>query len=263
MAPKMLATQQKSKRRAGFLDLPSELRNSIYDLVFKGKVPICVEWTGSTIGASREPDFVGPEFFKPTSTAANLLRTSRQIHHEASSILYGANQFIFSDTAVGQLWAAAIGRAIMQVREIQVDSLFTKPSYGVFAQGDSYFSIIKSFVALLENARQLENLRLRYWWTPSTTSRGLSRLLLPVCLMMMRRAKQENPVCRVTDMLGWLDVMMWRSRELSKPEAGFMEALVMMLEQQLRTPEEADMEETEILEAVQAMFKSPHTETHH
>ncbi|KAI0448899.1 hypothetical protein F5B21DRAFT_518605 [Xylaria acuta] len=64
----------------GFLNLPSELRNGIYELMLVHQEPII-------------PRF---GFFRPRLTLG-LLRASKAIHHEASSVLYGRNRFHFSN----------------------------------------------------------------------------------------------------------------------------------------------------------------------
>jgi len=75
-------------KRAGFLDLPAELRNEIYREVF--------------VADSRL------DFAKPTqlSRGAAFLRTCRQVHEEARSILYSENEFFFSrrTSRFGSFW---------------------------------------------------------------------------------------------------------------------------------------------------------------
>ena len=63
---------------AGFLDLPAEMRNEIYRLVFV---------------ADGRIDFGSPG--KRFKRSAALLRTCRQVHEEGRTILYAENQFFF------------------------------------------------------------------------------------------------------------------------------------------------------------------------
>jgi len=63
---------------AGFLDLPAELRNEIYRLVFVADLRL---------------NFANPINF---NRGAALLRTCRQCHQEGRGILYGENTFFFS-----------------------------------------------------------------------------------------------------------------------------------------------------------------------
>ena len=63
---------------AGFLDLPAELRNEIYSLVFV---------------ADSRFDLARPTNF---ARSAAFLRTCRQVHQEACGILYGENEFFFA-----------------------------------------------------------------------------------------------------------------------------------------------------------------------
>jgi hypothetical protein len=73
---------------AGFLDLPAELRNEIYRLVFV---------------ADHRLSFANPANF---SRGAAFLRTCSQVHAEGRSILYGENEFFFNrrTSRYGSLW---------------------------------------------------------------------------------------------------------------------------------------------------------------
>ncbi|KAI7539565.1 hypothetical protein KC331_g9682 [Hortaea werneckii] len=77
-------------RKTGFLDLPAELRNEIYRLTFVAK---------GRFALSRPTNF---------SRSAAFLRTCRQVHQEASGILYGENEFFFSRRSDrhGSFWQA-------------------------------------------------------------------------------------------------------------------------------------------------------------
>ncbi|KAF2724013.1 hypothetical protein K431DRAFT_282278 [Polychaeton citri CBS 116435] len=77
-----------TKTCAGFLDLPAELRNDIYRQVFV---------------SNKEFDFAQPTNF---TRGAAFLRTCRQVHEEARSILYSENSFFFNRRAqrYGSYW---------------------------------------------------------------------------------------------------------------------------------------------------------------
>ncbi|KAK5124537.1 hypothetical protein LTR85_001754 [Meristemomyces frigidus] len=74
--------------RAGFLDLPAELRNEIYRLTFVGDGRL---------------NFANPTTF---SKSAAFLRTCSQVHDEARSILYAENDFFFArrTSRYGSFW---------------------------------------------------------------------------------------------------------------------------------------------------------------
>ena len=85
------STQESTPERsdyAGFLDLPAELRNEIYRLVFV--TPDCF-------------NFDTPSNF---TRSAALLRTCKQVHSEGRSILYSENHFLFMRKTVrhGSYW---------------------------------------------------------------------------------------------------------------------------------------------------------------
>lgn len=82
MNPEATATQPTS----GFLALPGELRNTIYALVL---TPPYIPHLRSLATRGLCSDYVLPSL----NLSPGLLRTCRQIHDEAASILYGTNQF--------------------------------------------------------------------------------------------------------------------------------------------------------------------------
>lgn len=75
------------QRTPGFLSLPAELRNAIYALLLTAPAHVKQSRRIATRGLCS--DYVLP----PLDLCPALLRTCRQIHDEAASILYGANQF--------------------------------------------------------------------------------------------------------------------------------------------------------------------------
>lgn len=76
--------------RAGFLDLPAELRNEVYRLAF-----VTGKWF----------NFGSPQEFERSSA---FLRTCRQVHDEGRSILYSENEFFFHrlNQSRGTYWVA-------------------------------------------------------------------------------------------------------------------------------------------------------------
>jgi hypothetical protein len=80
--------------RAGFLDLPAELRNEVYRLAFVSPARF---------------DFGAPNKHFQRSSA--FLRTCRQVYDEGRSILYSENEFFFQRQSrrCGSIWAADWG----------------------------------------------------------------------------------------------------------------------------------------------------------
>lgn len=76
--------------RAGFLDLPAELRNEVYRLAFVSPARF---------------DFGAPS--KNFQRSAAFLRTCRQVYDEGRSILYSENEFFFQRQSrrCGSIWA--------------------------------------------------------------------------------------------------------------------------------------------------------------
>lgn len=81
--------------RAGFLDLPAELRNEVYRLAF--------------VSPSRF-DFGSPTA-RTFERSSAFLRTCKQVHNEGRTILYAENEFFFQRQSRrhGSIWAADWG----------------------------------------------------------------------------------------------------------------------------------------------------------
>ncbi|KAH6847959.1 hypothetical protein B0I37DRAFT_154755 [Chaetomium sp. MPI-CAGE-AT-0009] len=81
----------------GFLDLPSELRNMIYDLALVREDPI-KPWPHSHGQECwKDPSKPWSHFRVQECWTPGLLRANQPIHREASSILYGRNCFNFTN----------------------------------------------------------------------------------------------------------------------------------------------------------------------
>lgn len=71
-------SRQADNSKMGFLKLPPELRNKVYNLVFKDKTKF---------------DFLSPTNLQHSSA---FLRTCRQVYEEGRTVLYGENVFYFA-----------------------------------------------------------------------------------------------------------------------------------------------------------------------
>ena len=76
-----------AQRNSAFLTLPAELRNAIYALLLKAPAHVKQSRRVATRGLCS--DYILP----PLDLCPALLQTCKQIHNEAASVLYGANQF--------------------------------------------------------------------------------------------------------------------------------------------------------------------------
>ncbi|CAD0081507.1 unnamed protein product [Aureobasidium vineae] len=83
----MTSESTMAQRTPAFLTLPAELRNTIYALLLTAPTHVKQSRRIATRGLCS--DYILP----PLDLCPALLRTCRQIHDEAASILYGANQF--------------------------------------------------------------------------------------------------------------------------------------------------------------------------
>ncbi|KAI4741640.1 hypothetical protein E4T50_07941 [Aureobasidium sp. EXF-12298] len=83
----MTSETMAAQRTSAFLMLPAELRNAIYALLLKAPAHVKQSRRVATRGLCS--DYILP----PLDLCPALLRTCKQIHNEAASVLYGANQF--------------------------------------------------------------------------------------------------------------------------------------------------------------------------
>jgi len=119
--------------------LPPEIRNRIYEYLFKRDGPILLNddqgrldpWTRnyvthSTHGGAEQQDSDG-DFCQGFHGCVGLLLSCRQIYHEAVGILYGENMFLFSQALTNQLasactWLASIGSHYQLLSRVRVDT---------------------------------------------------------------------------------------------------------------------------------------------
>ena len=127
---------QHTARQATFLGLPPELRNSIYKLMLTTCTtePIHIAVLPANcksqahIGIKRTSDHGDPV------RGSNILRTSKLIHQEARSILYGDNIFLFMEPQSLRIFASCIGDNKANLRHVQLRirrTTFQRKSSGV------------------------------------------------------------------------------------------------------------------------------------
>ncbi|KAG9231370.1 hypothetical protein BJ875DRAFT_517407 [Amylocarpus encephaloides] len=91
ISPDGVLSQRTSSVPISFFSLPGDIRNNIYRRVLVVGHPLFLfQDTGSTVVETFAPD-------RPFRWLA-LLYTNRQVHDEASAVLYGLNHFTFMDT---------------------------------------------------------------------------------------------------------------------------------------------------------------------
>ncbi|KXT08314.1 hypothetical protein AC579_1792 [Pseudocercospora musae] len=123
--PTSSASSQMKKSKCGtgkgFLDLPAELRNYIYELILVSDVEIHMvrnkfednEWRARRIRLNQITAVSG----------TSLLRINRQIHAETKPILYGGNTFVVD----GDEGLACFSRRVLpHIRRIRFDGLWSR-----------------------------------------------------------------------------------------------------------------------------------------
>lgn len=103
-------------QRLGFLDLPGEIRNKIYEELLFDEVPYYVKVTGNS---QRHLSCSGA----PLGLA--LLATCKQVYHEAGGIYHGLNRFHFTSTTTLFHYLTRIGPAAKFMSVIQIDDIIT------------------------------------------------------------------------------------------------------------------------------------------
>ncbi|KAI9717388.1 MAG: hypothetical protein M1812_004740 [Candelaria pacifica] len=85
-----------------FMKLPPEIRNKIYRILLRVDFDIRPDINGPLAAYSGYSG--SPECYPRTINHCELLRVSRQVHSEASTVLYRENTFAFSDTDYREDW---------------------------------------------------------------------------------------------------------------------------------------------------------------
>lgn len=108
--------------KTSFLDLPAELRNEIYRLCLVVSRPLKVmhQEQGPTLRICNQ--FNSASTCQQESWAPGLLRSCKQINHEAASILYGENVFNFGNPKVAEIFLLQAVQSIGQIRDMIVGS---------------------------------------------------------------------------------------------------------------------------------------------
>jgi hypothetical protein len=105
------------------LNLPAEIRNTIYEALFHVQGPLVIEGP---------PKAKWPQIAEPFG-GTGLLATCQQVHNEAAGILYSRNAFLFDSNAANlKNWLRRIDRNRSLVRKLLLDLTES------FSDGDTY-----------------------------------------------------------------------------------------------------------------------------
>ena len=160
-----------------FLNLPLEIRSSIYDLLLVA------------------PNGIMTCSHKDFNPHPQILRVCRQIHTEASPILYGKNQFHLVVQNLRAIhsgrhgWTNCGARNINSIRRLNIDSYpassLWDPFYDdqVMAAGIGVGPPVLNFIDLATHMGSLESLTLRCWVKRSSDRRSGARDMAISCMM--------------------------------------------------------------------------------
>ncbi|CAK4034231.1 Hypothetical predicted protein [Lecanosticta acicola] len=115
--------------KTSFLDLPPEIRNTIYQLALEKSQSIGIKSSMHRHYERYYKDSTLPKSAKvmpilPLNLSINILRTCKTIHQEATPILYGANRFHFHCCCHFKHFAETIGGASLRyLRELRFAAL--------------------------------------------------------------------------------------------------------------------------------------------
>ena len=133
-----------------FLDLPAEIRNTIYSLALQHPRKIFIGKHGRTIKKEHLLKLDYPykncgwsgvsyrvKIYKQISV--RVLLANKQINAEATPMLYGGNVFTFGDYGRFNIWSKQIGPSFAQLRVIEIygDNLsrMVMPKFSIRAEG--------------------------------------------------------------------------------------------------------------------------------
>jgi hypothetical protein len=149
----MQVTDTPSKKPTSFLDLPRELRDEIYTQALQMPVPIDIGCCLPSPGYWHDP-VSNP--LRPSTP--HLLLANKQIHDEATAVLYGTNTFKFPHPGQFSAFNEQIGADnAKQIKNISLWIRFPGPDEIVFDAGDmlpeEYDSVPEHWMAVLHECR--------------------------------------------------------------------------------------------------------------
>lgn len=191
----------RTKPRKGFLDLPAELRNQIYELalVHHGELQATSIVPKSGV---RKVRFVysNRTTFQASDFAISLLLVNRQVNLESSPVLYGSNSFSFLTVHTAWYWSTIIDRSVRYLKNVR---LYTYSRYdpvsGLIEQRDKA-ERIRPLLTLLERASTLEALTLP---SPMTVKEAkcLGQLLLPMFRIIEEAHREKGTLFDLSGIL--------------------------------------------------------------
>lgn len=122
--------------KTSFLDLSAELRNGIYMLLLTQPWPMTIgsidDWKGSSRALNKPAiqcrnlqDHCLREHEIPHHNTA-MLQVNRQIHSEATSVLYGHNRIQWLTRDISKTFLNRIGPSIIHLRDVKLPHNTTK-----------------------------------------------------------------------------------------------------------------------------------------
>ncbi|GIZ38234.1 hypothetical protein CKM354_000165600 [Cercospora kikuchii] len=124
---------QPDKTKTSFLNVPAELRNEIYRICLLAPEVMAVtrqprQWKLRICQISTFPRHRQDKLYAP-----GLLRSCKQISHEAISILYGENVLDFEGTRVAHAFLLQVAHAVKHIRYMIIGSVnSSKTSFARF-----------------------------------------------------------------------------------------------------------------------------------
>ncbi|KAI3531889.1 hypothetical protein CSPX01_13857 [Colletotrichum filicis] len=156
----VLSLKVKVGQKLGFLSLPAELRNMVYDLTLVQR-RIIINWDRRNMRFRQHR-------YHPVSGA--LIRTCKTVYADARALMYSAT-FELENMDYLEKWLRTLGSGAVDIRDIRLTRSFQASSaqrYGVnipvWNQRD-YRATTRQVAKLLSGCRHLENLDLGFSYT--------------------------------------------------------------------------------------------------
>ncbi|KXH65025.1 hypothetical protein CNYM01_13986 [Colletotrichum nymphaeae SA-01] len=154
------AKKAKVGKKLGFLSLPAELRNMVYDLTLVQR-RIIISWDRCKMRFRHHRDH---------RVSGSLLRTCKAVYADARALMYSAT-FELENMEYLEEWLRTLGSGAVDIRDIRLTRSFQASyaqSYGVnlpvWYQGD-YRATTRQVAKLLSGCHHLENLELGFLYT--------------------------------------------------------------------------------------------------
>lgn len=190
-----------SNQRCHLLELPGELLMEIYlhALEYEGTITLGTQYHPTSDSHTRiRPCLVNDEYFN-LGLGTNILATCKQIHHEATYILYANNSFAFNEYSDYKPYSFRHNTAVKFVNDIGTSARFLKDIKLIDAKSKK--NVIACFKAFETSGAHLTKLSLCYMYRRKFDSETMALKMLDLVIILDKQHKKDPTEKKTSDVL--------------------------------------------------------------